>query len=134
MAELYVKAGCDYLQVSTGIGEFKQIPHDASLPYNAIAAMGVRMHEHFKGRVLVSAVNGLRNVDVVRYLIENELVDTVDLACGLLADSAFSEAILHDAPYVKCFSCPDCAFGPRHSHPCPAMKARGIKEVSPTFF
>lgn len=128
VAEYYVKAGCDYLQVSCGIAEFKDIPHDASLPYNKIAALGVRMHEHFKGRVPVSTVNGLRDVEIVRYMIENELVDTVDLACGLLADPAFSEAILHDTPYVKCFSCPECAFGPRHAHPCPAMKVRGVLE------
>ena len=128
VAECYVKAGCDYLQVSCGIGDFNGIPYDESLPYNKIAALGVMMHEHFKGRVPVSTVNGLRDVEIVRYMIENELVDTVDLACGLLADPAFSEAILHDAPYVKCFSCPDCAFGPRHSHPCPAMKKRGVLE------
>lgn len=126
VAKNYVKAGCDYLQVSCGIAEFGDIPYDESLPYNKIAALGVLMHEHFKGRVPVSTVNGLRTVEAVRYMFDNDLVDTVDLGCGLLADPAFTEAILEDKPYVKCFSCPDCAFGPFHSHPCPAMKVRGV--------
>ena len=128
VAELYVAAGCDYLQVSCGIGSFDDVPYEASLPYNKIVALGVDMHKHFQGRVPVSAVNGIRNVELARYLLENDLVDTLDLGCGLLADPAFAEAILDDAPYVKCFSCPDCAFGPGHSHPCPAMRIRGVRE------
>lgn len=124
-AEKYVEAGCDFLQVSCGIAEFKDIPYDESVPYNKIAALGVRMHEAFKGRVPVSTVNGLRDVETVRYMFDNDLVDAVDLACGLLADPAFTEAILFDAPYVKCYNCPECGFGPRHAHPCPAMIKRG---------
>lgn len=124
VAEEYVAAGCDYLQVSCGIAEFKDIPRDENEPYNAIANLGVRFHEHFAGRVPVSAVNGLRTVESVKYMFDNNLVDTVDLGCGLLADPAFTEAILNGAPYVKCFGCPECAFGPRHAHPCPAMKKR----------
>lgn len=125
VAEQYVAAGCDYLQVSCGIEEFKQIPFDETLPYNRIANLGVLMHEHFKGRVPVSVVNGLRTVETVRYLFEHDLTDTVDLGCGLLADPAFTEAILTGAPYVPCFGCRDCAYGPMHSHPCPAAMKRG---------
>ena len=130
VAELYVKSGCDYLQVSCGIGEFDDVPYNDALPYNKIAALGVDMHRHFMGRVPVSTVNGLRSVELVRYMLENDLTDTVDLGCGLLADPAFAEAILYDSPYVKCFSCPNCAFGPGHTHPCPAMKIRGAHEFS----
>lgn len=130
VAELYVAAGCDYLQVSCGIGEFDDVPYEDSLPYNKIAALGVEMHKYFKGRVPVSTVNGLRSVELVRYMLENDLVDTVDLGCGLLADPAFSEAILENTPYVKCYSCPNCAFGPGHVHPCPAMRLRGEHEFS----
>lgn len=125
IAEEYVKAGCDYLQVSCGIGEFNQIAHGDNLPYNKIAALGVLMHEHFKGRIPVSTVNGFRTVEQVRYMFENDLVDTIDLACGLLADPAFTQAILNDAPYVKCYSCPQCTYGPFHNHPCPASLKRG---------
>lgn len=126
IAENYVSAGCDYLQVSCGIGEFNDMPLDEGIPYNKIAALGVLMHDHFKGRVPVSTVNGLRTVQMVKYMFDNDLIDTVDLGCGLLADPAFAEAILYGKDYVKCFNCPDCAFGPGHSHPCPAMKVRGI--------
>ena len=31
---------------------------------------------------------------------------------------------------VPCFSCPNCAFGPGHTHPCPAMRLRGEHEFS----
>lgn len=128
VAEAYVKSGCDYLQVSCGIGEFADVEWNDTLPFNQIAALGVSMHEHFKGRVPVSTVNGLRNVEVVKYLFDNDLIDTVDLACGLLADPAFAEAILHDAPYVKCINCKACAYGPGHTHPCPAAVKRGVTE------
>lgn len=125
VAECYVAAGCDYLQVSCGIGEFDSVNLPSEVPYNKIAALGVLMHDHFKGRVPVSTVNGLRDVETVRYLFEHDLIDTVDLGCGLLADPAFSEAILENAPYVKCFNCKECGFGPGHPHKCPAMIKRG---------
>lgn len=124
-AECYVKAGCDYLQVSCGIQDTKDLPHDEALPYNRIAGLGVRMHDHFRGRVPVSVVNGLRTPEQVRYLLENDLTDTVDLACGLLADPAFTEAILTGVPYVKCFDCKRCGWGPGHDHICPALSKRG---------
>lgn len=130
IAEAYVASGCDFLQVSCGIAEFDDVPFEDGLPYNKIAALGVDMHRHFKGRVPVSTVNGLRSVEAVKYMLDNDLVDAVDLGCGLLADPAFSEAILTGADYVKCFSCPACAFGPGHSHPCPAMRLRGANEFS----
>lgn len=126
-AEYYVQAGCDYLQISNGIQDVSDLPHDESLPYNRIASLGVRFHEHFKGIVPVSLVNGIRTPQQVRYLLENELIDTVDLACGLLADPAFSEAILNGTPYVKCYSCKSCAWG-NHKHRCPALMKRKNEE------
>ncbi len=123
-AEQYVQAGCDYLQVSSGIQAVKDLPHDESLPYNRTAALGVAFHEHFRGRVPTSLVNGIRTPEQVRYLLENDLTDTVDLACGLLADPAFAEGILSGAPYVKCFDCKECGWGPGHPHICPALTKR----------
>ena len=124
-AECYMKAGCDYLQVSNGIRDVSGLPHDESLPYNRIAALGVAFHEHFRGRIPVSAVNGIRTPELARYLLENDLADTVDSACGLLADPAFTEAVLNGAPYVKCFGCKRCGWGPGHDHICPALARRG---------
>lgn len=128
IAEYYVASGCDYLQVSCGIAEFDEVPYEEGLPYNKIAALGVDMHRHFGGKVPVSTVNGLRTAELVQYMLEKDLVDTVDLGCGLLADPAFTEGILEGKEYVPCFSCPGCAFGPGHVHPCPAMVKRGGKE------
>ena len=127
-AEYYVKAGCDYLQVSNGIQDISGLPHDESLPYNRVAALGVAFHEHFRGIVPVSLVNGIRTPEQVRYLLENDLIDTVDLACGLLADPAFTEAILSGAPYIRCFSCKRCGWGPGHIHRCPAQSKRNDEE------
>ena len=126
--ECYVRAGCDYLQVSNGIEDIRTLPHDESLPYNRVAALGVAFHAHFRGRVPVSLVNGIRTPAQVRYLLENDLTDTVDLACGVLADPAFAEAILYGGDYVKCVSCPHCGWGPMHPHICPALKKRGNEE------
>ena len=103
---------------------FRSLPHDDSLPYNRIAALGVAFHERFKGVVPVSLVNGILTPEQAHYLFENELIDTVDLARGLLADPAFAEAILDGAPYVKCFDCKQCGWGPWHSHICPALAKR----------
>ena len=128
IAEYYVKAGCDYLQVSHGIQETDSLPHDENLPYNRIAGLGVAFHEHFRGTVPVSLVNGMRTPEQVRYVLENDLIDTVDLACGLLADPAFTEAILNGTPYVKCFSCKRCGWGPGHEHICPAAAKRKDEE------
>lgn len=129
IAEYYVRSGCDFLQTSCGMKDLEDMEHDESLPYGVVAALGVKMHERFRGRVPVSLVCGIRTPEQVKYLMDNELVDAVDLACGLLADPAFTEAILQGAPYRKCFSCKNgCAFGPGHTHPCPAMKLRGVNE------
>ena len=127
-AREYVKAGCDYLQVSSGVAVLDGLAHDESLPYNKIASLGVRLREALKPTVPVSLVNGIRTPEQVAYLLENDLIDTVDLACGLLADPAFTEAILWGAPYEKCLSCRGCGFGPVHNHLCPAMVARGADE------
>jgi 2,4-dienoyl-CoA reductase-like NADH-dependent reductase (Old Yellow Enzyme family) len=124
VAEEYVKAGCDYLQVSTGIEWDDPSLKEEGKPYNLICEMGVRFHEHFKGRVPVSCVNGIYEPELARYLIENDLVDTLDLGKAVLADPAFCEAVLNDAPYVRCFECPRCQFGPFMPHKCPASAKR----------
>ncbi|MBR6476948.1 MAG: NADH:flavin oxidoreductase [Lachnospiraceae bacterium] len=119
VAEEYVKAGCDYLQVSTGI-EWEDPSVQDTEHYNKFCSLGVRFHEHFRGRVPVSCVNSILEPETARYLIENDLVDTVDLGRAVLADPAFCEAVLSDAPYVKCFNCPRCQYGPGMPHKCPA--------------
>ena len=120
IAEEYVKAGCDYLQISTGIEWEDPTVTEPEGPYNSIVSLGVRFHEHFRGRVPVSCVNSIFEPEQVHYLIENDLVDTVDLARAVLADPAFCEAVLEGADYVKCFNCPRCQYGPGMPHKCPA--------------
>ena len=125
IAEEYVKAGCDYLQVSTGIEWDDPDLVDTDAPYNRFCSLGVRFHDHFCGRVPVSCVNGILDPSQARYLIENDLVDTVDLARALLADPVFSEAVLKDLPFVKCYNCPSCQYAPHMPHRCPAAIERG---------
>jgi 2,4-dienoyl-CoA reductase-like NADH-dependent reductase (Old Yellow Enzyme family) len=125
IAEEYVNAGCDYLQVSTGIEWDDATLVEDESPYNLICSLGVRFHEHFKGRVPVSCVNSIFEPSQVHFLIENDFVDTVDLGRAILADPTFCEAVLEDKPFVKCFNCPRCQYGPFTPHKCPAKKARG---------
>ena len=144
VAEEYVKAGCDYLQVSNGIDEPDEAladwggvmepqgyesgsegsSSDWDKGFTKVCALGIHFHRHFAGRVPVSCVNGLREPAQVKYLIENDLVDTVDLSRAVLADPAFPEAVLYGAPFVKCFACPRCQYGPFMPHKCPAERHR----------
>ena len=124
IAEEYVKCGCNYLQVSTGIEWNDPSLKEEGEPYNLICKAGVLFHEHFKGRVPVSCVNTILEPSLAKYLIENELVDTVDLGRAVLADPAFCEAVLEDKPFVKCFNCPRCQYGPGMPHKCPALAKR----------
>ena len=139
VAEEYVKAGCDYLQVSNGIDEPDEAlanwsaaapagnegnPGEPPVRLNKVCALGIHFHRHFAGRVPVSCVNGLREPEQVKYLIEHDLVDTVDLCRAILADPAFPEAVISGVPYVKCFDCPRCQYGPFMPHKCPAEARR----------
>ncbi len=124
IAEEYVRAGCDYLQVSSGIEWDDPAVGENREPYSRICSLGVRFHEHFRERVPVSCVNGILEPSLARYLIENDLADTVDLARALLADPAFCEAVLWDGAYTGCFNCPRCQYGPGMPHRCPAAAQR----------
>ena len=120
VAEEYVKAGCDYLQVSHGIQSPDPTLVDGTEPYNLICSLGVHFHDHFQGRVPVSCVNSLFEPQQIKTLIEQGLVDTVDLARAEMADPAFPEAVLYGTPYVRCFECKRCQYGPFTKHICPA--------------
>ena len=120
MKEIWDLGEQPHLQVSTGIEWEDDTVKENDEPYNTICSLGVRFHEHFKGRVPVSCVNGINEPEIARYLIENELVDTVDLGRAVLADPAFCKAVLEGAPYRKCKGCPNCQYGPFMPHKCPA--------------
>lgn len=124
VAEEYVKAGCDYLQVSTGIEWVDPTVKDDE-HYNSICSLGVRFHDHFKDRIPVSCVNNILEPEKAKYLIENDLVDTVDLGRAILADPNFCNAVLNNTEFVKCFNCPNCQYAPGMPHKCPAAIKRG---------
>ncbi len=118
------------LQVSTGIEEWKDPTlKEEGEPYNLICKLGVRFHEHFKGRIPVSCVNSIMEPELAIHLLEKDLVDTVDLGRAVLADPAFCEATLaaskgEHKSFVKCFNCPRCQYGPGMPHKCPAEMKR----------
>lgn len=124
VAEEYVKAGCEYLQVSSGIDAWWELENYADSKVTKFQSLGVRFHDHFKGRVPVSCVGDMFTPEAVKYLIENELVDTVDLARSVLADPNYPKAIMEGTPYVKCFQCKGCQYGPGTKHTCPAELVR----------
>lgn len=130
IAEEYLKAGCDLLQVSTGFEFDDPVLAAEGERYNSIVKMGILFHDHFKGRVPVACVNTILEPELARYLIENELVDCVDLGRALLADPAFSEACLAGGDFVKCFDCSRCQYGPGTMHKCPAAAKRGVNEYA----
>ncbi len=129
VAKKYVEAGCDYLQVSHGIDSFGVKYRSESDPFSDLAALGVNLHKAFAGKVPVSCVGGLMTPESVKYIIENELTDTVDLARAVLADPGFANAVLTGASYTKCFECERCQYGPGTRHTCPAGLKRGKSTV-----
>lgn len=120
IAEEYVKAGCNYLQVSTGftdIGNLKVVGDLKEL----CPTLGVEFHKHFQGRIPVSCVGGIKTAEEVKYLLENDLVDTVDLGRPVLADPDFAKkAVEHKYSEIKkCLNCRACQYGPFTNHKCP---------------
>ena len=128
-AKLYVEAGCNYIQVSDGISMEYQKQHDETLPYSALNGLGVSMHRALNGLVPVSCVGDLSSPEKIRAMIENDLVDTVDLARPLLADPALAQAAIQGTDYIPCFHCKRCLWGPFDTHRCPAALKR--KKANP---
>ena len=124
VAEEYVKAGCGYLQVSNGLTSLQTLAPFRDARVTDIQSLGVYFHDNFKGRVPVSCVGGLTEGTQIEYLIENEYVDTVDVARAILADPEFANAVLNHKDYVKCFGCKACQYGPFTAHQCPAELKR----------
>lgn len=120
IAEAYIQAGCDYLQVSNGIAGLETLAPYPDEKIDAVRSLGVRFHEHFKGRVPISCVGGINTPELARYLIEKELADTVDVARAILADPEFANAVIFDRPYRRCCGCKACQYGPFTDHRCPA--------------
>ena len=123
--EKYVEAGCDYLQVSHGIDSFTNIIKPEDAPYSDLCALGVNFRKAYKGSTPVSCVGGLMTPELVKYVLENDLADTVDLARSALADPEYAMAIIEGVDYVKCFECKACQYGPGTGHKCPAAMRRG---------
>lgn len=118
VAEEYVKAGCNYLQVSTGMTSIDDKETVGPLKEKT-PTLGVAFHNHFKGRVPVSCVGGIKTVDEVKYLLENDLVDTVDLGRPVLAEPEFANKAISGQEINKCYGCKACQFGPFTKHQCP---------------
>ena len=124
VAEEYVKAGCDYLQVSNGVASLENLPKHSEERIAGIQSLGVYFHEHFKDRVPVSCVGGLNEGTQIRYLLENDYVDTVDVARAIMADPEFVNAVINETDFVKCYGCKHCQYGPSTAHKCPAELKR----------
>lgn len=120
VAEKYVKAGCDYLQVSCGMTDWGVVSEYKDPNINKFQSFGVRFKDYFKDRIPISTVGDINTPKQVKYIIENGYADTVDLARAILADPGFANAVINDTPYTKCFGCKACQFGPFTKHTCPA--------------
>ncbi len=127
VAEEYVKAGCDYLQVSNGLTNLETLPVYKDERVSDIQSLGVYFKEHFQGRVPVSCVGGLVEPEQIHYLLENDYVDTVDVARAILADPQFPNAVMEGTEFTKCYGCKACQYGPFTPHKCPAELKRMAK-------
>jgi len=128
VAEEYVKAGCDYLQVSNGLTGLETLSKYPDEKVSDIQSLGVRFKERFNGRVPVSCVGGMVEAEQIQYLLENEYVDTVDVARAILADPDFASAVINGTAFTKCFGCKACQYGPFTPHKCPAELKRMAKQ------
>ena len=72
IAEAYIEAGIDYLQVSAGIGP-EEINCPEGLPYSLYSLVCTKLHEYVKGRVPVSVVHNILEPELASYLIDNDL-------------------------------------------------------------
>ena len=123
IADLYVEAGADYLQISDGIGPH-EVPYPEDYPYNRVCWMGIQVHDRMKGKVPVSVVNGILTPEQARRLIDDGLADTVDSARALLADPNWARGVTEGAEHIPCFNCKACFWSPFMPHRCPAVKKR----------
>lgn len=128
IAEEYVKAGCDYLQVSSGVSSLENCPAYKDPSVNKLQSLGVCFHEHFKGCIPVSCVGEIFTPKQVNDLLENDYTDTVDVARAILADPGFANAVLNNTRYIRCYKCSACQYGPMMKHRCPAETMRRIQE------
>lgn len=124
VAEEYVGAGCDYLQVSHGMTDLKECPPFEDSAVSALSSLGVYFHEHFKGQVPVSCVGGIFTPAQANHLLDSGYVDTVDVARAILADPGFANAVLQNTRYIRCYKCSACQYGPMMKHHCPAAIMR----------
>ncbi|MBO5826407.1 MAG: NADH:flavin oxidoreductase [Treponema sp.] len=120
VAEEYVKAGAEYLQVSSGMTSLATLEPFEDSKVSDIQSLGAYFKKHFNGRIPVSCVGGLKDAAQIKYLIENEYVDTVDVARAILADPNFANAVINGTDFAKCIGCKQCQFGPFTAHKCPA--------------
>lgn len=124
VAEEYVKAGCEYLQVSTGLSSLDGLKAFKDEAVQDVRSLGAFFKEHFDGRVPVSCVGGIKEPAEIIYLIEKEYVDTVDVARAVLADPEFANAVIEGKEFTKCYGCQACQYGPFTAHKCPAEMVR----------
>ena len=127
VAEEYVAAGCDYLQVSSGMTSLNELPEYMNAGIDKLPSLGAYFKKYFQDKVPVSCVGGINTPEMVKYLIENEFVDTVDVGRAILADPRFANAAITGSEYVKCYGCKACQYGPFTAHQCPAEIVRNRK-------
>jgi len=123
IADYYIDAGADYLQISNGIGPH-EVDYPEGLPYNMVVWMGTQIHKHVNGRVPVSVINGIVDPELARYLIDNDLTDTVDAARALLADPEWARAVTDGTEFLKCRQCRMCLWSPIMPRRCPVVAIR----------
>ncbi len=123
IADAYIEAGVDFLQISGGIGP-EDVAYPDNLSYGWIAWSGAQMFRHVAGRVPVSVVCGILDPALARQMLSDGLADAVDSCRALLADPGWARAVTDGAEYVHCRDCSRCLWSPGLPHRCPAAMER----------
>ncbi len=107
-AQAFVKAGADYLHVSTGY--INDIPADMvideSKPYNWIAQLGIEIKKHVD--VPVMCVNGIKTPEQAKYIIENDLADFVAIGKAQIVDTNWANKVAENKEIDECLGCAKC--------------------------
>lgn len=121
------KAGVDLLHVSTGFGVPVNIEPDNLPPvpqgfrFNWIVYSGTEIKKNVKVPVIV--VNGIREPEQAKYLVENDMADFVAIGKGMLIDSEWANKAQQNQDVIACLGCKPCAiFTPKDV--CPLINSR----------
>ena len=113
------QAGGDLLDVSTGFGEYHNIPNDFEFDSKIYAASLVKKHV----TIPVIGVGNIFNGEQAEKILENGYSDMVAVGRGHLCDSAWARKAINEGSPILCRNCRTCMWY-IDSNKCPAKNRK----------